>query len=83
MTALVLRHYKPFLEKDNISIQEATVLCELQKLRHIVIKPADKGSTVVILSREQYILEVERQLNDKVHYKKLEKPIYLDTVPII
>lgn len=35
------------------------------------------------MDREQYIFEVNRQLNDKNYYKKLEEPIYLKTIPII
>lgn len=49
--------------------------------KHIVIKPADKGSTVVILDREKYIFEANRQLEDKTYYKRLQQPIYLQTVP--
>ncbi len=77
------KHYKSIREKFNISLQEVKALRELTNTKHIVIKPADKGSAVVILSREQYILEVERQLNDSVYYKKLEKPIYMDTIPMV
>lgn len=77
------KHYKPIREKFNISRQEVKALRELMNTKHIVIKPADKGSAVVILSREQYILEVERQLNDTVYYKKLEKPIYMETIPMV
>ena len=36
-----------------------------------MIKKADKGSNVVIMNRDDYIAEVERQLND---YKVLENP---------
>ena len=50
---------------------------------NIIIKPADKGSSVVIMDREQYIWEAHRQLKDTVYYKKLSKPTYLDTVPMI
>lgn len=53
---------------------------DLQKKKNIVIKPADKGSAVVILGREQYVFEVARQLNDPEYYEKLDKPIYSDTV---
>ncbi len=76
-------HYRPIIEQPNISLQEARALRELQNTKHIVIKPADKGSAVVILSRDQYIFEVERQLNDTNYYKKLDKPIYFDTIPIV
>lgn len=77
------RHYKLVEEKCNISLEEARAVRELKNTKHIVIKPADKGSAVVILSREQYIMEVERQLNDTDYYKQLDKPIYMDTIPMI
>ena len=76
-------HFKPIREKFNLSVEEVKALKELKNAKHIVIKPADKGATVVVLSREQYILEVQRQLDDTVYYKKLDKPIFLDTVPLI
>lgn len=77
------KNYRPIREKSNISKEEADALRSLKNMRHIVIKPADKGSAVVILSREQYIFEVERQLNDPIYYKKLDKPMYMDTIPIV
>ena len=58
-------------------------LSELKTNKHIVIKPADKGSAVVILDRDQYILEVDRQLNDTIYYKRLDHPIYLDTIKMV
>lgn len=70
-------------EKFNLSMQEVKALRELKKAKHIVIKPADKGSAVVIMSREQYILEAERQLNDPMYYTKLKEPLYIHTVPMI
>lgn len=75
--------YKVLQEENNISFEEVRALHDLKCSKHIVIKPADKGSTVVVLSREQYIFEVERQLNDLVYYKKLKKPIYMDTIPMV
>lgn len=77
------KHYTPITEKLNLSTTEIHALKELKNAKHIVIKPADKGSAVVILSREQYVSEVERQLNDLVYYKKLDKPIYLETIPLV
>lgn len=77
------KHYKPTIEYSNISSQEIRALQELKNTKHIVIKPADKGSAVVILSRDQYIFEAERQLNDVIYYKKLDKPIYLDTIDTV
>lgn len=70
-------------EKPNLTLEEAEAITELMEAKHIVIKPADKGSVVVILEREQYISEVLRQLNDQTYYKKLEEPIYLQTIPMV
>lgn len=77
------KHLETKKEKYNISFGEAKALQELKNATHIVLKPADKGSAVVILSREQYILEVERQLQDGDYYRKLDKPIYPDTIPMV
>ena len=38
-----------------------------------MIKKADKGSTVVIMNRDDYIAEVERQLNAAKFYEKLDE----------
>lgn len=76
-------HYKWLEEKLNISWEESQVLQELKDKKSIVIKPADKGSAVVILSREQYIMEVERQLNNLEYYRKLEGPMYPSTIPLV
>lgn len=70
-------------EKPNVSQEDIKTLRDLKSLKNIVIKPADKGSAIVILSRDQYIFEAERQLNDPIYYKKLEKLIYLETVPMV
>lgn len=75
--------YKFIEERSNISLEEIKILKNLKNSKKLVLKPADKGSAIVILSREQYILEVERQLNDKVYYQKLKEPIYMKTIPMI
>lgn len=69
--------------KPNLTSEETKALTELKTNKQIIIKPADKGSAVVILDREQYLEEGYRQLNDKTYYKKLKKPIYLETMPIV
>lgn len=66
--------------RPNLSVNEETAVRELQKNRRIVIKPADKGNAVVIMDRDQYLWEGQRQLAVAEHYKSLEKPIYLDTM---
>ena len=69
--------------EDNLSVEEFEALFTLQNNNDIVIKPADKGSAVVIMDREQYLWEGYRQLNNSVYYSKLTKPIYLDTIPLV
>lgn len=77
------KNYRPVKENYNISLEEVKAMRQLKHAKHVVIKPADKGSAIVVLSREQYIFEAERQLNDKNYYKKLDKPIYWETIPLV
>lgn len=74
------RHFRFYQEKPNLSENEVKALKDLIRCKHIVIKPADKGSSVVILDRDQYIMEVNRQLSNPTYYKKLQQPIYLQTI---
>ena len=66
-------------EEPNLSPEEIEALTQLKSNKNIVIKPADKGAVVVILTRDQYVHEAERQLNDSAYYSKLITPIYLNT----
>lgn len=77
------KYFKVYEEKPNLELTEIEAIKQLREAKHIIMKPADKGSAVVIMDREQYIFEVNRQLNDKVYYKKLQEPIYLETVPMV
>ncbi len=66
--------------RPNLQREELRALNTLKNLKEIVIKPADKGNAIVIMDREQYVWEGERQLNISDHYKPLEKPIYPETM---
>ena len=57
--------------RDNLSSLERSALIRLQHREDIVIKPADKGSAVVVLSREDYIEKARSQLSNANYYKKL------------
>ena len=56
----------------NISIKERKAIRNLKQNTNIIIKPADKGEAIVILNKEDYIKEGERQLQQQQHYKKLD-----------
>lgn len=75
---------RPYSErKKNITKLEWKELIKLRNNKNIVIKPADKGSAIVIMNREQYCKEVYRQLKDEKYYKKLDSPIYMQTIPLV
>ena len=56
----------------NISREERRAIKNLSNNKTIVIKPADKGSAVVVMDRIDYINEGYKQLSDEKFYKKIE-----------
>ena len=72
MESDIAKHKPPIPKHDNLKPSERSALHSLQKRKDIVIKPADKGSAVVVMDREHYISEAERQLNDSTFYKALD-----------
>ena len=65
--------HKPSKPKhDNLTKSERSALYDLQNRQDIIIKPADKGSAVVVMDRDHYISEAERQLGDSTYYKLLD-----------
>lgn len=70
-------------ERPNLTRGEVMALRQLIHNKNIVIKRADKGSAVVILGRDQYVQEALRQLNDGTYYRKLDGPIYPQTIPLV
>lgn len=59
----------------NISLQEKQAIKDLANNKSIVIKPADKGSGVVIMNTHDYILEAHRQLSDTNFYELLNSDL--------
>ena len=68
----IAKHKPPLPKHDNLKPSERSALHRLKKREDIIIKPADKGSAVVVMDREHYISEAERQLNDSTFYKALD-----------
>ncbi len=62
------REYKVF---NNLTKDDRSALLDLRKDKTILVKPADKGGSIVVMNFANYDLEVERQLNDNVFYNKL------------
>ena len=61
--------------KDNISMGERQALKELSRNKSIILKKSDKGSTTVLMSRQDKLNEGQVLLNDLNNYRPLEKPM--------
>ena len=58
---------------SNLSKEERDALHNLSHDDSIIIKPADKGSGIVIWDRSDYLLECQRQLSEQQVYEKIEQ----------
>ena len=58
--------------KPNLTSSEKEALKNLSQNRAIIIKPANKGSGVVLLNMKDYVFEAHRQLQDTNFDKKLD-----------
>ena len=64
---------------NNLTREERSALYNLKNDKKIVIKSADKGSTVVVWDKDDYIKEAEKQLGDKEIYEE----VFNDPEPLI
>lgn len=64
-------------EQDNLTEPHRAAL--RQSNLDIIIKPADKGSAIVLMDKQQYPLEAYCQLHDNKHYMSLPHPIQAET----
>ena len=67
--------------KDNLPQSERKPLKELMNNKNIVLKKADKGTTTVVMDRENKLAEGQSQLNDRKNYQPLAK-LMVDTTLI-
>ena len=63
-----LKYRQP--RKKNLNKEEYQSIKSLKNNPDIIIKPADKGSAIVILDKDNYIAEGERQLHDEQFYEE-------------
>ena len=54
----------PKFKSNDLTNSERKALCNIKNNKSIVIKSADRGSTVVVWNREDYTKEAEKQLGD-------------------
>ena len=57
----------------NLTKAECEALQDLMYDKNIVIKPADKGSAIVIWDKQDYLKECELQLGNKSVYKEVKR----------
>lgn len=72
-TKLELSSMEIVKKKSNISESEKAAILSLKNNSDIVIKKADKSNTIVIMNKNQYVLEAQRQLQSK-HYMQVSEP---------
>ena len=66
--------HKPSIKfRKNLKKQEFQAMRELYTNNNIVIKPADKGGSILIMNTTDYISEANRQLNNHDHYERLQE----------
>ena len=53
----------------NLTEEEYKTVKSLKNDQDIIIKPADKGSAIVMLNKQSYINEGQRQLHDTKFYE--------------
>ena len=69
--------------KYNLFKEEWLTMRDLTEDRDIAIKRADKGSCVVVLDREDYIAEADRQFNDNETYDESSSFKDVDLVKLV
>ena len=65
----------PIVSEHNLNNAERHALAELTRASDIVIKPADKGSAVVIQNLDDYIQEGLRHLSDPLFYRETKEDL--------
>lgn len=58
-----------FFVRDKMTSTERMGLKSLLEDNTIILKPADKGSSIVVMDRIAYIKEIERHLSDRDTYE--------------
>ncbi|XP_041797348.1 uncharacterized protein LOC121609712 [Chelmon rostratus] len=72
-----MNSYSPPVTSNNSTShqEQSQIIRSLQNNPHIIIKPADKGSKIVIMDKQQYALEARRQLSNMTYYKPIQSSL--------
>ena len=62
-------------KKKNLIKEDYKAIRFLNKNKDIIIKPADKGSAIVILEKQSYINEGQRQLHNTQFYEETDSDL--------
>ena len=65
--------------RNNLPINERQALKELKQNNNIIVKKADKGTTTVIMNKQDKIREGQILLDEEENYKPLSSPMALET----
>ncbi|CAJ0925426.1 unnamed protein product [Ranitomeya imitator] len=57
--------------RHNLTVEEKRALSTLKDNKQIIIKPADKGGSIVVLDRDYYMHEIRTQLRDVDMYQPI------------
>ncbi|CAJ0944905.1 unnamed protein product [Ranitomeya imitator] len=57
----------------NLSVIEKEALRSLQENKRIIIKPADKGGSIVVMDRSHYTSIIQMQLSDRTTYQPIDR----------
>ncbi|CAJ0965707.1 unnamed protein product [Ranitomeya imitator] len=57
--------------RHNLTVEEKRALSTLKDNKQIIIKPADKGGSIVVLDRDYYMHEIRTQLRDLDTYQPI------------
>ena len=61
--------------RNNLTYKQREALNEIKNNENIIIKEADKGSTVVIMNKDYYQKKISEMLKDENNYKSLDNNI--------
>ena len=64
----------------NLTADERQVLRNHKRNTEVVIRETDKGSAVVVMSRDRYIAEAYRQLSDANVYQQISSTVDFDVI---